>query len=77
MALGAVAALRKDGWFDHVTSAVALAVTSLPEFVVAIGLIILLSTVVWHVLPAVSLLAAGHLRLEPARTADPAGRDAW
>src|SRR5260370_23731731 len=57
--LGAVAALRKDGWFDHITSVVALAVTSLPEFVVAIGLIILLSTVVWHVLPAVSLLAPG------------------
>jgi peptide/nickel transport system permease protein len=59
VALGAVAALRKDGWFDHVTSVTALAVTSLPEFVVAIALIILLSTVVWHVLPAVSLLAPG------------------
>src|SRR5215475_8053913 len=30
--LGAVAALRKDSWFDHVTSVVALAITSLPEF---------------------------------------------
>jgi peptide/nickel transport system permease protein len=59
MALGAIAALRKDGWFDHVTSVVILAVTSLPEFLVAIGLIILLSTVVWHVLPAVSLIAPG------------------
>jgi peptide/nickel transport system permease protein len=57
--LGAVAALRKDGWFDHVSSVIALAVTSLPEFVVAIGLVILLSTVVWHVLPAVSLLPPG------------------
>jgi len=34
-------------------------VTSLPEFVVAITLVIVLSTVVWHVLPAVSLLAPG------------------
>ena len=59
VALGAVAALRKDSWFDHITSTVALAVTSLPEFVVAIGLIILLSTVVWHVRPAVSLLPPG------------------
>jgi peptide/nickel transport system permease protein len=59
VALGAAAALRKDGWFDHITSVAALAVTSLPEFVVAIALIILLSTVVWHVLPAVSLLAPG------------------
>jgi len=59
VALGAIAALRRDGWFDHVSSVVVLAVTSLPEFVVAITLIILLSTVVWHVLPAVSLLAPG------------------
>ena len=57
--LGAVAALRKDGWFDHVTSVGALAVTSLPEFVVAIGLVILFSTVVMHLLPAVSLLPPG------------------
>ena len=59
VALGAFAALRKDGWFDRVTSVVLLAATSLPEFVVAIGLIILLATVVWHVLPGVSLLAPG------------------
>jgi peptide/nickel transport system permease protein len=57
--VGAIAALRKGGWFDHVTSVVVLAVTSLPEFVVAIGLIIVLSTVVWHVLPPVSMLAPG------------------
>ena len=57
--LGAVAALRRDSWFDHVSSVIVLAVTSLPEFVVAIALIILLSTNVWHVLPAVSLLAPG------------------
>jgi peptide/nickel transport system permease protein len=57
--LGAAAALRRDSWFDHVTSVVVLAVTSLPEFVVAIALIILLSTNVWHLLPAVSLLAPG------------------
>ncbi len=57
--LGAVAALRKNGWLDHVTSVAVLAITSLPEFVVAIALIIVLSTVVWHVLPAVSLLAPG------------------
>jgi peptide/nickel transport system permease protein len=59
VALGAITALRKDGWLDHVTSVVVLAVTSLPEFVVAIALIIGLSTVVWHILPAVSLLAPG------------------
>ncbi|MDA8061134.1 MAG: ABC transporter permease [Actinomycetota bacterium] len=57
--LGAVAALRKDSWFDHLSSVVALAVTSLPEFVVAIALIILFSTVVLHLLPAVSLIPPG------------------
>ena len=51
--------LRKDSLFDHASSVLALAVTSLPEFVVAITLIILFATVVWHVLPAVSLLAPG------------------
>jgi peptide/nickel transport system permease protein len=57
--LGVVAAVRKDSFFDHASSVLALAVTSLPEFVVAITLIILFATVVWHVLPAVSLLAPG------------------
>jgi peptide/nickel transport system permease protein len=58
-ALGIAAALRRDGWFDHVTAAGALAVTALPEFVVAIGLIIVFSTVLLHLLPAVSLLPPG------------------
>ena len=57
--LGAWAALRKDGWLDHITAVTALAVTSLPEFVVAIGLIILFATGLTHLLPAVSLLAPG------------------
>jgi peptide/nickel transport system permease protein len=59
VALGAIAALRKDSWFDHICSVGALAVTSLPEFVVAITLVILFSTVVSHLLPAVSLLPPG------------------
>jgi len=57
--LGTVVAVRRDHWLDHVTSVAVLTVTSLPEFVVAIALIILLSTVVWPVLPAVSLLPPG------------------
>jgi peptide/nickel transport system permease protein len=57
--LGAIAALLKDSVFDHTSSVVNLAVTSLPEFVVAIALIFLFSTVVFHVLPAVSLLPPG------------------
>ena len=57
--LGAIAALRKDQPFDHVLSVVALAVTALPEFVVAISLVILFATVVLQVLPAVSVLPPG------------------
>jgi peptide/nickel transport system permease protein len=57
--LGAIAAFYKDSIFDHVSAVVNLAVTSLPEFVVAIALIFLFSTVVFHVLPAVSLLQPG------------------
>lgn len=59
VALGAYAALRKDKLFDHVFSIFALAVTALPEFVVAIVLIILFSTTVSHLLPAVSLITPG------------------
>jgi peptide/nickel transport system permease protein len=57
--LGAAAALWRGSWFDRVTSVTLLGVTSLPEFVVGIGLIVLLATVVTHVLPAVSLLPPG------------------
>lgn len=59
VAVGAMAALRRDGWFDHVTSALSLGVTALPEFVVAIVLVTLFATVVWAVLPAVDLLQPG------------------
>lgn len=57
--VGSLAALRKDSVFDHASAVLALAVTSLPEFVVAIALVILFSTLVLHVLPAVSLLPPG------------------
>jgi len=57
--LGAIAALRKDSFFDHAFSVVSLAVTALPEFVVAISLVILFATVVFQLLPAVSVLPPG------------------
>ena len=57
--LGAIAALRKDELFDNAMSVISLAVTALPEFVVAISLVILFATVVSHVLPAVSVLPPG------------------
>jgi peptide/nickel transport system permease protein len=56
LALGSVAARRRDRPFDHVTSIVLLVFAALPEFVVAIGLVVLFGTTVSQVLPAVSLI---------------------
>jgi peptide/nickel transport system permease protein len=55
--LGAVSARRRDGPLDHTTSVVMLALAALPEFVTAIVLVMLFGTTVFHVLPAVSLIA--------------------
>jgi peptide/nickel transport system permease protein len=57
--LGAVAALRRNGWFDRVTSVIALAVPGVPMFVFAIALILLFATGASHVLPAVSYWPPG------------------
>jgi peptide/nickel transport system permease protein len=59
VAFGALAALYKDSWFDHISSVVALAVTSLPEFVIGIFLIIIFAVDIFHVLPGVSFLGVG------------------
>jgi peptide/nickel transport system permease protein len=57
--LGVLAAARKDSKLDDFLSAFALGTIALPEFVVAIVLVILLSTIVWHVFPGISVLAPG------------------
>ena len=57
--LGAVSARRRDGPFDHATSVLMLALAALPEFVVAIALVVLFGTTVFHWLPAVSLIPPG------------------
>ena len=57
--LGSIAAVRRGGIFDEVSSVVALAITSLPEFVVAVGLIIVFAANFSHVLPAVSVIPPG------------------
>jgi peptide/nickel transport system permease protein len=59
IALGSIAARRRDKPFDHATSVVLLALAALPEFVVAIALVVLLGTTVFHWLPAVSLIPPG------------------
>jgi peptide/nickel transport system permease protein len=57
--LGLIAAARRDSVFDHVCSVILLAITALPEFVVAIALVILFSVLVIHALPATSSIPPG------------------
>jgi peptide/nickel transport system permease protein len=57
--LGLWAALRRDKPVDHVLSVTLLGLTSLPEFVVGIVLVLVLASVLFHVLPAVSVLSPG------------------
>ncbi len=60
IAIGSYAALHREKAFDTVVSNVMLALASLPEFVVALLLVILFSTSVFHVLPAISPVPPGH-----------------
>jgi peptide/nickel transport system permease protein len=57
--IGVWTAMRRDRPVDHVTSTVSLVLASLPEFVIAIALVLLFATNVFHLLPAVSLLPPG------------------
>jgi peptide/nickel transport system permease protein len=57
--LGLFAAARRDRLFDHVASVVALTITALPEFVVAIALVIVFAVNLTHLLPAVSVVPPG------------------
>lgn len=57
--LGVIAAVRRDGVFDSVGSVLALVGNALPEYVIGILVIILLSVNVFHVFPALSFLPAG------------------
>ncbi len=57
--LGVLAAARRDSLFDRVLSVSSLAVTALPEFVVAVVLVIFFAAVVVHWFPAVSVFVPG------------------
>ncbi|SCB36542.1 ABC transporter permease [Rhizobium hainanense] len=55
MVLGLLTALYKDTWFDRVILGLSLSVNALPEFVLALVLVMLLSTTVFHLFPALSI----------------------
>jgi peptide/nickel transport system permease protein len=59
IAIGSYAALRREKLFDTVSSNLMLLLAALPEFVVAVLLVILLSTNVFHWLPATSPVPPG------------------
>ncbi|MGH3243218.1 MAG: ABC transporter permease [Spirillospora sp.] len=56
VALGILAAVRRDRAADHASSVFVLVIAALPEFVLGIGLVVLLATNVLQILPAVSPL---------------------
>ncbi|ACM31276.1 ABC transporter permease [Agrobacterium rhizogenes] len=55
--LGVVTANRKDKWFDRAAMAASLGVNALPEFVLGLLLVVVFSTNIFHIVPAVSLLS--------------------
>jgi peptide/nickel transport system permease protein len=56
VAVGVWSAVRRDRFVDHASTVVLLTLAAIPEFVLGIGLILLLATSVFTVLPAVSAL---------------------
>jgi peptide/nickel transport system permease protein len=59
IALGVLMAVRRDRLTDHVLSTGSLALAALPDFVIGIGLALLLATNVAHAFPAVSIIPPG------------------
>ena len=59
IALGTLAAARRDKPADHLMSIVALAASALPEFVVGVFVVLLFSVQVFQWFPAISILPPG------------------
>ncbi|OLT38524.1 peptide ABC transporter permease [Saccharomonospora sp. CUA-673] len=59
LALGTWSALRRGRGVDHTVSGLSLVVAALPEFVIGVALIVLLSTTVLPILPSVTLAPPG------------------
>lgn len=57
--IGAVAGRRRDRLFDNTTSFVNLALAAVPEFAIGVALVVLFSTNVWHLFPAVTRVRPG------------------
>jgi peptide/nickel transport system permease protein len=57
--IGSYAALWRDRPFDVATSLITLVFAALPEFVVGVALVVLFSTTIFHILPAITLIPPG------------------
>ena len=57
LAVGVLSATRRDRPIDHVLSNLSLVIAALPEFIIAIGLVMIFATQVLHVLPAVAMIS--------------------
>ncbi len=55
--VGVLSAVRRDGLLDHAVTTASLVLAAVPEFVIGIALILLFATQVFHLLPAVTMLA--------------------
>lgn len=59
LVLGVVGAVQRDRMSDRITQTVLIVITSLPEFVIGLFVLILLSTTVLRVFPAVPVIPSG------------------
>jgi peptide/nickel transport system permease protein len=66
--IGVWMAMRRDRPADHIASTTTLVLAALPEFVIGICLILIFATGVFHIFPAVSLLAPGQKAWESPNT---------
>jgi peptide/nickel transport system permease protein len=66
--IGVWMAMKRDRAVDHVSSTLTLVLAALPEFVIGIGLILIFATGLFHLFPAVSLLAPGQKAWEAPNT---------
>jgi peptide/nickel transport system permease protein len=57
LVVGVVSAVRRDRAADHVLTLTSLVFAALPEFVIGILLVVLFATQVFHLLPAVAMVA--------------------
>lgn len=57
--IGTISAVRRDRPVDHGIQTVLLVLTAMPEFVIALLLLVLFATTVFTVLPAVAVIGAG------------------